>query len=339
MLDIFNDDAFSIVSLTDAINDISFKPGRLGELGLFSAAGVETLQIAIERKGDILTIVPPTPRGAPGVTMGREKRDLRTLTIPHFEINDAVYADEIQSVRAFGRSDALETVMTKVSERLITHTDSIGITEENARLGAVQGIITYADGSNLNLFSEFGVTQEAEVNFDLGNAGLADGALRRKCALVTRRVADLLGGTPFTGIHALCGDNFFDDLLQHPEVRETYKGWSEAQVLREGYVGASKSVYGSLAFGGIVWENYRGAVGSPVGIGTDKVNLFPMGVPGLFKTAWAPADYVETVNTVGRRLYTRQVLMPSGKGINLDTQMNALQYCTRPQVLMKGKRG
>jgi hypothetical protein len=30
--------------------------------------------------------------------------------------------------------------------------------------------------------------------------------------------------------------------------------------------------------------------------------------------------------------------MQNDKGINLDTQMNALQYCTRPKVLLRGKR-
>jgi len=41
---------------------------------------------------------------------------------------------------------------------------------------------------------------------------------------------------------------------------------------------------------------------------------------------------------MGRRLYSRQYAMPNGKGRNLDTQMNALQYCTRPKVLLKGTR-
>jgi hypothetical protein len=28
-------------------------------------------------------------------------------------------------------------------------------------------------------------------------------------------------------------------------------------------------------------------------------------VPGLFRTYYAPADYIETVNTIGQRLYVK----------------------------------
>ncbi|WP_043061761.1 major capsid protein [Brucella anthropi] len=339
MLDIFKGHAFSTTSLTDAINDLKYKPGRIDELGIFAASGVATTSIAIEKKGEILVIVPPTPRGGPGTTIGRVKRDLRNLRIPHFEINDAVMADEVQDVRQFGKEKAIETVMGKVAERFLTHLNSFAVTEEFARMGAVQGIIVYADGSTLNLFDEFGVTADPVINFDLKNLTVEDGTLRRTCAGIVRRVAEHLGGVPFDGIHAFCGDNFFDDLLQHPEVRETFKGWSEAQILRDGYVSPKKSAFGTFEFGGIVWENYRGAVGSKTYVGTDDCHLFPTGVPDLFKTAYAPADYVDTVNTVGQRVYARQDEMRGGKGVHLDTQMNALQYCTRPKVLMKGKRG
>ncbi len=339
MLDIFNDAAFSTTSLTDAINELKFKPGRIGEMGLFSDSGVDTTTIVIEKKGDILTIVPPTPRGAPGTTIGKEKRDLRSLIIPHFEINDAIYAEEVQGVRAFGTERQLETVMMKVGQRQQTHVINFAVTEEHARMGAVKGIVIYADGSTLNLFNEFGVTPEAEIDFDLDNAAPAEGAVRKKCATLTRKMSDVLGGVAFTGIHAFVGDNFFDDLLSHPEVRETFKGWSEAQILRDGYIGSNRSSYGIFEFGGIVWENYRGAnIGGNTFIESDKAHFFPTGVPGLFKTAYAPADYNDTVNTIGHRLYNKQYRMQNDKGVHLDTQMNALQYCTRPKVLMKGKR-
>lgn len=336
MLDIFNSDAFSVTNLTDAINDISFVPGRIGQMGLFEVESVDTTTIAIEKKGDILALVPPTPRGGPGSTLDKEKRDLRSLIVPHFEINDAVYAEEVQNVRAFGQDRALMTVMQKIAQRQRTHVNSFVATEEFARIGAVKGIVTYADGSTLNLFTEFGVQQESEIDFDLHTDGSATGAFRQKCADTYRKMARLLGGIPFTGIHAFCGDAFFDKLIGNPEVRETYLNHQAAAELRQGYINGGSS-YGSFPFGGIVWENYRGKVGNTDYIDTDKCHLFPTGVSGLFKTVYAPADYIETVNTMGQRLYSKQYRMANDKGVHLDTQMNALQYCTRPKVLLKGK--
>ena len=337
MFNIFDDDAFSVARLTDAVNDISFVPGRIGELGIFETESVDTTKIALEKKGDILVLVPPTPRGGPGTTLDKERRDLRDIDVPHFEINDAVMAEEVQNVRAFGREQALETVLTKVARRLRTHVNSHSATEEFARLGAIKGIVTYADGSSLNLFNLFGATQETEINFDLANATPAEGALRKTCQQVHRQIADLLGGVPFRGIHAFCGNAFFDDLIAHKEVRESYKAFSDAVDLRQSYVSGGSS-YGTFRFGGIVWENYRGKVGSVDFIETDKAHIFPVGAPGLFRTAYAPADYMETVNTMGRRLYSKQYRMQNDKGVHLDTQMNALQYCTRPKTLLKGRR-
>jgi hypothetical protein len=337
ILDIFNDDAFSTVKLTDAINEVEYAPGRLGEMGLFTETSVDTITVAVETKGNTIIVVPPTPRGGPGTTVGKKGRKLMPLSVPHFEINDAIMAEEVQSVRGFGRGRQLETVGGKIAERQLMHVQSMGVTQEKSRLGAVSGIVVYEDGSHLDLFAAFDVSQINEIAFDLGSN--VDGKLRRTCAGITRTISNELGGIPFRGIHALCGDNFFDDLLANPEFRETYKGWSQAQILREAYIGPNRSTYGIVEFGGIVFENYRGSTGLGVEVPTDKCQLFPVGVPGLFRSVAAPADYVDTVNTMGKRLYNHRYLMANKKGVHFDVQMNTIEYCTRPRVLLKGKRG
>jgi len=339
MLDIFKDDAFGIVPLTDAINKLQFVPGRLGQLGIFAETSVATTSVAIEEKGGVLTLIAPSARGAPGGTLTKVKRKLRNLTVPHFEIEDAVMAEEVQGVRAWGQENALETVQGKIMERLGDHNVSHAATQEYARVGAYKGIVTYADGSTLNLYTEFGVSQHAEVDFDLDAASPASGVLRKKCAGVVRDTANALDGVPFFGVHSICGDAFFDDLIAHPEVVESYKGTPMAEVLRQGYVLTSgQKIFGAFEFGGIVWENYRGTVGGQAFVHTDKCHLAPMGAPGLFRTYYSPADYIETVNTLGQRLYVKQYDMANGKGVHLDSQMNNLEICTRPNSLIQGKR-
>lgn len=338
MLDIFRSDAFGVVPLTEAINKTKYVPGRLGKMGLFAAGSVSATTIAIEEKGGILSLVGPTPRGGPGQTIEKDSREMRSLPVPHFQIDDAIMAEEVQGVRAFGSETATETVMGKVAERMAIHTQSLEATEEYSRVGAVKGIVTYASGSPLNLFTLFGVSQETEIDFDLDNASPAEGALRKKCSGLVRTMSGNLDNVSFTGIHAICGDNFFDDLLSHPEVRETYKGWNEAQILRDSYLGPNRDVYGVFQFGGVVWENYRGGVGATGFVHTDKCHLFPVGVPGLFREIYAPADYIETVNTMGLRRYMKQVPMRNDKGVELETQTNVAHYCTRPKALLAGRR-
>jgi hypothetical protein len=341
MLDIFNSNAFGIVHLTDAVNRTPFVPGRIGQMGLFGAGtGITTTSVLIEEKDGFLKMLSPTPRGAPGETLDKKKRRLRSLAVPHFEVNDAVMAEEVQGVRAFGSETELETVMGKIAERnRDVIAPSFAITEEYARVGAVKGIITYADGSTMSLFTEFGVTQPDEVPFVLDAANPVDGALRNLCASIYRQVSDKLGGVPFSHIHAFVGNDFFDYLIKHKEVRATYLNQEAAGELRMGSVNANGLVYGSFMFGGIVWENYRGSYNGSPFFGATNAQFVPVGVPNLFRTVYAPADYIETVNTVGKRLYAKQYPMENGKGVYYDAQMNSLSYCTRPEVLIPGRLG
>jgi hypothetical protein len=258
------------------------------------------------------------------------------MVVPHFEINDAIYADEVQGIRVWGTENQIETVQGMVAQRVAIHKPSHEVTLEYQRIGAVVGLITYADGSTTDLFQTFGITQAGQIAFNLGT--LANGALRQLVQQTIRAMAVALGGIPFTGIHALCGDNFFDALLANVEVRATFLNQPEASRLRDAYIGPGGQTYGSFEFAGVTWENYRGYVGNTTFIDTDGCHLFPKGVPNLFRTYFAPADYIETVNTMGQRMYMKQWRMENDKGVNLDSQMNALSICTRPEVLFKGTR-
>lgn len=227
MLDIFDNDAFSVVSLTDAVSEKKVRPGRLGELGLFETTSVVTLEIAIERIGDRLQLVAPTPRGSPGEVRDDPKRTIESLRIPHFQRDWSVYADEVQDIRDFGSESRLKSVQKVVAQRIAANLEDLDLTEEYARIGAIQGIVTYKGGYSLNLFDKFGVAQPAEIDFDLDSIdpvdGPVDGTLRKRCTSLIRSVRKTLGGSNFDYLHAFVGDNFFDDLLTHPEVRATYK--------------------------------------------------------------------------------------------------------------------
>ena len=61
-------------------------------------------------------------------------------------------------------------------------------------------------------------------------------------------------------------------------------------------------------------------------------------MPGLFRGYYAPADYEETVNTLGLKTYAKQWPMVNGKGRHGEVQRNVLHLCTRPASLLRGKR-
>ncbi len=199
-LDIFTSNAFSMVSLTDAINKMPYVPGKIGRLGLFREQGVPTTSILIEEKEGSLTLVETTARGAPAVQNKHNKRKARSLTVPHVALEDTILADEVQNLRAFGSENTLAGVQQVVNDRLSEMATKLDATLEHLRIGAIKGQILDADGSTVlyDLFSEFGVSQYAEIDFDLDNATPTAGAVKKKCHNVKRKIEDELGATPMS---------------------------------------------------------------------------------------------------------------------------------------------
>lgn len=340
MLDVFKGDAFSLIRMTDAVNKRPFVPGRLGAMGLFRETGMDTLSAAIEEKEGVLYLVPAKARGSDPTQNQKENRKMRLLAASHLPVSDRLMADEVQGVRAFGSENQLESIQAKVNEKLDTMVTSLQATLEHMRIGAVKGIVMDADGTTplYNLFTEFGITPPDDANFDFGSHD--DGYLRQLCADIVRRVQNSLGAASISGVHAICGDSFFDALLGDTEVRESYKGTPMAQVLREGFVYPNGlKIYGAFEFGGIVFENYRGSIGGTAFVATDVCHLFPMGVPDLFRIQFAPANYVQTVNTIGLPIYAKTTADPKDRWVDIDVQSNPLPYCTRPRVLIRGISG
>ncbi len=342
MLDIFNNDAFSVTSLTGAMREIKHVPSFIGRRGLFQTTSIDTLSFAIEKdKAQNLKLIPASPRGAPGTTFGKNRRSMMSLTIPHFQVDDAIYADEVQGVRAFGQERAVETLQGKIMNRAAEASQFFALTEEFHRLKVLTtGKLYDSDGVTVlyDYETAFGESLPTEIDFSFDtNTG---GLLRKFCAKVHRDMAATLDGMPFSGIEFICGDTFFDDLVANAEVRDAYEGHAGALQLLDAYVSGSgqNATFGEVNFGGIKFINYRGNFNGSAAVNTDKAHGYPVGVPGLFQSVYAPADYMETVNTMGQRLYSKQWRMPNDKGVNLEFQSNVLHFCNRPRVLIKAKR-
>lgn len=321
-MDIFKDDAFSLAQLTAAVQQIPFAPGRLAALGLFSEEGIATRAVTIESYSDVLAIVPVSQRGGPAEPAQHGTRSIRSFTIPHLKQNDAIIADEILGVRAFGTESEVETVARVVAQRLAPMRRNLEYTIESHRLSAIKGTYVDAAGASVSLFTEFGVSQQT-VNFALTTGTTL---VRQKIMDLLEKIEDALGGLSFSGVRVLCGKNFWAELIEHKSVKESYLATLQANSLR-------MDPRMEFEFGGVMFERYRGT--SAVKVGDDEAYAVPEGVADLFITRYAPADYVETVGTLGQNLYAKQWDKEAGRGINLEAQSNPVSLCTRPRAVVK----
>lgn len=337
-MDIFNDDAFSTVELTGALNRVPHKPGFLGGLSIFTPKPVRTLTVSVEEQAGKLSLVPVSERGAPLPQAEKGKRNIRDFRTVRVAKGSTIRADEIQGIRAFGQESELKQVQDEVMSRMTSLRDDVDLTHENMMLGAVQGIVTDADGSVIrNWFTEWSITQPAEIDFDLDNATPASGAVKKKCNEVIRGMHKAARGAFTTGtqIIGLCGDAFYDDLTTHKEVVQTYLNQQAAGDLREGYA----NVFESFRYGGITWVNYRGTDDGSVGVGTDKVKFFPVGAKDVFQKAMSPGESFDFVNTPGLPEYA--LIIPDEKRnahVEVELYSYPLYICTTPGVLYRGKR-
>jgi hypothetical protein len=330
-IDIFNDDAFSVASLTKAINEQPFQPMRIGRLGLFSEEGITTTAATVEKQGTTLTLVPAAARNSPGTPIGNDKRSLIPINTVHLPQSGAVMADEVQNMRAFGTETELESVQTLTNRKLAKMRRNLDVTIEYQRIGAIKGQVVDSDGTTvlLDLLTTFGVSQQTHAMLLSNDAT----KVKIKCVEAARKVEDALGGLMYSGLHAFCSATFFDALVGHPAVEKAYDRWLDGAFLRELQRNQEGGV--GFSFGGITWEEYRGVVSGIPFIEANTAYLVPLGVQDLFVTHYAPANYMETVNTNGLPYYAKQEMMRMNKGVELEAQSNPISMCTRPNVVVK----
>ncbi|MGE6790887.1 major capsid protein [Pseudomonas guineae] len=328
-ISIFEDEAFSVSSLLTVINEEHALPGQIAGMGLFEEQGVATTTVQIEKDGNVLALVPAAPRGGTGFAVIADKRQLIPFNTVHLPQIFQILADEIQGIRAVGSMTELQAVEAVVARRVDKARRQLDLTHEFQRIGALGGKVLDSDGTTvlLDIYQRFGIARPAVVSM-----GLADETtdVSGKCVAVLEAQEDALGNVTSSGARALCGRNFWAKLIAHKNVRETFLASEAASALR----GDRRE---SFSFGGILWERSRGRYAGEGFIADDRARVIPEGVPELFISAFAPADYMETVNTEGLPYYAKLERLPFDKGVMGEAQSNPLHLCTRPLAVRELK--
>lgn len=327
--DIFNGDAFSVARLALAMADLPRIQTRITKSGIFSEEGVDTLQIMIERRGSNLSLVPVAPRGGVAQPIKMDPRNLRTFRTVHLPQRAEMLADEVQGIRAFGTESETEVAQAKVNQKLAKMKAQIDLTHEYHRLGAIKGLIMDADGTSpiFDLYAEFGLTQQV-LYFDIATPSTSIDPVAKNTAL-KRAMANKLGGLSYTGIEVLCSESWFDAWTRHDQMKKAWDTWQQNAYLRQA---ANEE---GFVFDGVTYKVYSGGIGGQQFIANNEAYAYPTGVSDMFKTWFAPADYMETVNTLGLPYYAKIEPLDFDKGVLIESQSNPLHLNTRPEAVFK----
>lgn len=346
ILDVFNQDPFRAIALTESVERHPFQPIGLGELDIFEPDPIRTTALAIEERTGILKLIPMSERGTEGTQRTTEKRKMRYFDVPRLMHDDTIQVSELQSIREFGTQSVLMQLMAEVARRTSGPTGllaNVEYTKEYLRLAAVQGLcLDPKDGSQrYNFFDEFGITQATEVAFNL-NAGTPN-SLRPIINQLQRTMQRKSQGAwrPNTRMVGLCGDAFYDAFVNHTDVIRTFINWSAAADLRSNGPSSQGGAFRYFEFGDTTWMNYRGSDdNATIKIPDDKVKFFPWKAPGVFRQAMAPGESAEWLNQPGKPVY--MIPIPDLQR-RMWWKMEAYAYplfiCTRPEMLLSGRQG
>jgi hypothetical protein len=332
-MDIFNNDAFTMMELSSTAPDITYVPQLLDSLGIFNEKGVYTRNIAIEKKGNSLSLIETSPNGAAPRQNIPATANVRNFNTVRLADAFTLQASEIAGMRAYGSQSELKVVMTEYAERMSVLRGNMDLTHEYHRLGALQGKLLDADGTSViyDYFTEFGISEAAAIDFALD---VDTTKVRIKCQEVIRAMVQSAKGafTTATSVHALCSDSFYDALIEHPSVTKTYENWAAAADLR------NSVAFESFPFGNIVFHNYRGTDdGSTIAIADGECKFFPVGARDVFSKFMSPADeFMPFVGTKGQDVYAMNIVDDDRQAWTKGEMYSyPLYMCVKPQVLRK----
>lgn len=346
LTDAFAPDAFSVYNLTAALDKIPLKPSYIDQLGLFRQIPINTTLVAVEENQGVLSLIPTTARGGPGIPGRDSNRKAHTFTIPHIQVDDTVLASDVLNTRSFGSQNAMSGVGEVVGRKLEIMKNSLEATQELARRGALNGKVYYPEDSidaDLDIFTSFGLTNQATDQLSVDFVWGTDTTKLMSTVIPTIRdnIETALGGTGYTGIVALCGRTFFRNLIGQGTIKALYEAqqaqWALSQVtLAPGITNRMQFQLQDVTF-----VEYYGKVGSSDGVGTDglfqvaaEARAFPIGTD-IFHSYIAPSDLTEAVGTNGIPYTANQYESLDGKRVHLSAQSNILNICTRPKALIR----
>lgn len=323
------EDLFTVANLTAATNKLPAIPGKVGAMGLFDEKGVNSTSVVVDEHEGRLVLVPNTSRNADAAAVKGGKRKRRTFETLHLPLQRPLLPSQLQGIAAFGQETAAAPAATVINDHLQELKNSIEATREFQRVGALRGKLLDADGAVLfDLYDEFGVPQK-KLNVALSNK---ETNVRKACLDAKRYAESKLGGVMVTGFRSFCGPDWFDAFIEHEKVKAAFANYQEAQDRLGG------DVRSGFVYGGIEFIEYDVTVSGQRFIPADIAQVFPV-AKGVFRMFNAPANYNETVNTLGQPFYSKAEPRKMGKGWDIEVQANPLALCLYPEALVELKAG
>ncbi len=334
--DIFNQNGWGAIEFHEEIVERTvFRPSLLGGLGIFEPIYSRSRTIGVQLRGGAMSLIPTSEMGAPPVELEVEDDTVRKFDTVRLAKGSTVWASQLAGVTALPFEIQTRDVAAEIADRTRQILEDLELTMEHMRFGAIQGKVIDSTGREIvDWFKFWGIARPSVVIFELDKP---ETDVRKKCRDLKRQMIKAAKGawTPGARIGALVGDEFFDLLVNHKQIKESKLGTERASTL-ENIEGFS-----SIEIEDIVFINYRGTDdGSTIAIDSAEARFFPIGLRGAFKVGFSPAnEFKPFLNQRGREYYG--LILPDTSGRDAFDRVEIYSYplpvATRPETLISGK--
>jgi len=337
LVDVFNNDAFSMASMTTAIETAPSQPRQLKDAGMFVSEPARSNIVAVEYRNGKFQIAPVDNRGDVISTDNDDDRVIRYIETKRVAKHTRLNASSLQFVTQFG-SDLTRVVAEVQTEIARRQTGPTGLmsqcenTLELMRLGALKGKVLAPSGRTIwDFFAEFDITESPLIYLDI--ATLVDGNLREAIeSQIVRPMQRRAAGLIFDVVDCWVGEEAWDTLMKNAEFRATYLATPAADRLREGTLGRV------VTFAGVNFREYFGADdGASINLGADEMVFSPAGETGMYQHIKSPGEGFSDLGSLGKDWYSYTVMDPEGleRFVDLYVMTYPGFFNTRPDMVQR----
>ena len=339
------------VDLTDILVNVPRVVGLTGALGIFSDNYLSLKTIEIARIAHKAHILKDSNWDSQDYTIvERPTRGFLTAKVPHFAVRDAIKPSDIDGIAKF--NDIFEAAgLAEVDDVRIEKATAIrgmhDLTMEVARMQLLMSGTVYAPngtlaqtyGDTIDWYQEFGETRQT---FDLELSGANDPRISAsKVERAMRMALRNFNGGQYSRIMVLCGTDYFDAVYTNPFITDAVKvaQLNLDQMLLLGKPGSEVGYdanFRTLTFWGLTFVDC-GTAGydAPDGkwvqyIEADKAVVVPLGVRGMFKTHYAPANTFKAINKKSQGSYYAERINEEDDLIMIKSEQNFLNVLMVP---------
>lgn len=328
---------FEVQDYTEEMSVIPNQWGTIQELGIFGTEAVREHVVVFEEVTKDGAVIVDRIRGERS-NVGRDaSRKIHSFSIPHFPMDDAIYPQDIQGQRAYGKLNEAETFDAVRARKMERIRQNHAWTLEFARAQAIVLGTAYAPSGTItqDWYTAFtGSARPASVDFLFGTPTTE---LLAKIETVIATMQDSYGSLSMSGVVALCSTQFFSALIAHASIKQAYQYYSSTQEplrQRQAAGGSAVPLRREFFHGGVRFIEMRDQYNGVKLIPNGEAYFLPTGTD-YFKTYFSPANRFGLVNTPGEEVYYFESAAPNGTAYNIETESNHVSALLKPLLVIK----